>query len=100
MRHMDIFRRRLRKLVARAKADQQLTQEQIANEAGISRERFKGYLNSTREPEYTVLMKICTSLGTHPNYLFGLEDDPAWPRDSRLDRIEQQLGELTRKIAK
>ena len=49
---------------------------EIARRAGISARRYSNYVNDKREPDYDLLLKICTALDATPNYVFGIEDAP------------------------
>jgi len=95
---MKIFRTRLRERSDWAKDNLGLTQEEQAESIGVSRQRFRGWFRPGREPSIDLQMKICRMLKTHPNWLFGLDDNPTPPED-REPELTRQVSELLKKMS-
>ena len=68
----------------------------------MSPRRFSHYVNDQREADYALLARICEALDTHPNYLFGFDDNPelATGKTSSMDRIMDELAAIKEKLAK
>lgn len=66
---MERFARNLRE-----RADElQLSHAEIARRCGLTERRFGHYVTGQREPDLATLVKICSTLGTTPNVLLGVE---------------------------
>ncbi|MCI8475427.1 MAG: helix-turn-helix transcriptional regulator [Clostridia bacterium] len=64
------FKERLKEL----RIENGYTQKQIATLLEISTTCFSGYEQGYREPDLTMLIKICKVLGVSADYLLGLTD--------------------------
>lgn len=51
-----------------------LTQQQAANILEISQSRLNQYLKNRREPDSKMLIRICKTFNTTPNFLFGFNE--------------------------
>ena len=69
---MEEYSIRIRKL----RKQQQLTQEELALELGISRSTLGMYETGKREPDFKTLEKIADYFNVDMNYLTGYSDDP------------------------
>ena len=58
----------------RARGQQlELSDAAIARRLGISQSRYTNYVNGHREPDFTMLARICLVLNTTPNELLDFE---------------------------
>lgn len=66
------------KRLAKALADRDLSQADVARDTGRSRSTVHGWLNGRAQPPLEVLAKWCEARGVDPNYLLGLKvaDEP------------------------
>ena len=78
------------------------TQAGVARDLGMSPRRFSHYVNDQREADYALLVRICQKMNTHPNYLFGFDDNPELDagQASGMDRIMDELAAIKDKLAK
>lgn len=92
---MEIFRKRMRFLVDRAKNERGLSQRDLSSEMEVSHERFNKWLTSLNEPRLAHLCALARVLETHVGYLVGEDDNPMPPSqrtiESRLDAILEKL---------
>lgn len=73
-----------------------LSQAEAARSLGLSPRRFGHYCNDQREPEGNLLIRICKRLQTHPNYLYGFDDNPnlSTQQQQLLEQLSKQIEEL------
>lgn len=67
-----------------------LTQAEVANEIGLSRERYNQYENSRRAPDYDTLLILANFFEVSTDYLLGKVDDPIPIRDVDQDLHDEQ----------
>ena len=67
---MKIFSERLVKSIK----ENGITQAELADKIGMSRQSVSDYCNDKTEPAFEVLIQICKVLGESADYLLGLED--------------------------
>lgn len=81
----------------RARLDQLgITGSELARRVELSPRRIGHYLNDKREPDFGQLVKLCKELRTHPNYLFGFDDEPelVGPAGQNMDQILRELAAI------
>lgn len=73
----SLFRERL--ILHRTKSE--LTQEQLANKAGVGRGKVYRWEKGGRGPTVAELLRLCEFFKVTPNYLTGYSDSPTglWP---------------------
>lgn len=64
---------------------------------GITPPRFNNYKLGVRQPDLEMIRKIAIACETHTNFLFGMDDDPTWPKDQKLDEILEKLNSIQSK---
>ena len=94
---MDIWRERLAERLSFFCNKNNVSEADVARSLELDPRRFNKYKTSQREPEFQLLVRIAAAVETHPNYLLGVEDDPTWPRDDPVKRIEDKIDRLSRK---
>ncbi len=67
---MELFGKKLRE---RAR-ELELSDAEVARRSGLSERRYGHYVTGRREPNLDILVEICKTLQTTPNYLLGLEE--------------------------
>lgn len=76
--HLDRDRRQDRSAAARplrlARLARQLSQEQLADAAGVSRQAVAGFESGRYDPSLAVALRLAAALGTSVEALFGHED--------------------------
>ena len=65
------FAKRLRQARRRA----ELTQEQLAEKAGIKRRTYAAYETARNQPSLDILVRIARALKCSVDWLIGMEDD-------------------------
>lgn len=68
---MELFGKRLRE---RAR-ELELSDAEVARRSGLSEPRYGHYVTGRREPNLDIMVKICKTLQTTPNYLLGFEEE-------------------------
>lgn len=81
---MSIFSERLKE----CRTQKGLTQEQLANEIGITKNSIFCYENDRREPGIDILTNLASTLDVTADYLLGLSDN----RTNENDAIGKKLG--------
>ena len=71
---MSIFGERLYE----ARRRQRITQDALADRAGVTRSAIGGYEKMGKDASYEVLVKIARTLGVTTDYLLGLDDNAGW----------------------
>lgn len=56
-----------------------MTQRELADAIGVSRQAIGFYESGEREPDLTTIQKLAHALGTSVSYLVGETDDPSPP---------------------
>ena len=77
-----------------------LSQASAARLLGMSARRFGHYCNDQREANYDLMVEICRVLKTHPNYLFGFDDNPELNQEqsAALGNIMDELKKITSRL--
>lgn len=83
---MNVFGKRLRE---RAR-ELDLTDAEVARRAGLNERRYGHYVTSMREPDLNTLVRLCTVLGTTPNYLLAIAEDESAPQGREISPDEQE----------
>lgn len=92
---VEIWRRRVADRVELICARDEISQAEFARErVGISAPRFNNYKLGVREPNLDMTRKIAIACETHTNFLFGMDDDPTWPKEEKLDQILDKLSSI------
>jgi transcriptional regulator with XRE-family HTH domain len=90
---MDILARRLRE-----RAEQLgISNAEAARRCGLDERRYGHYASGRREPDLATLLRIATSLGTHPNWLLGLDAEGAKP--SQRSELAERLSMAARSMS-
>lgn len=77
------------------------TQQDVANDLGITRQRFNFYVTGKREPDNEMLTILASYFGVSTDYLLGKEDKkkPSIPKDEGLSedtlRVVEKFSRLT-----
>jgi transcriptional regulator with XRE-family HTH domain len=72
-----------------------LTQEQLAEEIGLSRATIAYYEASAKNPKLDTIYKVAEFFGVRPEYLIAIQDDEPG-RPGPIPRLEQQIVRLRR----
>lgn len=97
-RVLELWRERLAQRIAHICAQDGISEAQIARDLGLDPKRLNRYKQTTREPEYRLLVRIAKALKTHPNWLLGFDDDPDWPKSDPMRTLEQRLAAIEKKL--
>lgn len=74
-----------------------LSQEELALRVGTSQRQISKYETGKNDPTSSVLGALAVELGTTPNYLLGITDNPEAALDvADLDELEQELIAILR----
>ena len=73
---------------------QRLTQKQVADYIGVSKQTITAYEAGTREPDLMKLVLLAEVLETTPDVLLGREKAPAQPEQELTPKIKQIIGLL------
>jgi transcriptional regulator with XRE-family HTH domain len=65
-------------------------QKEFAAAIGVSPARYNQYENGTREPDHAMLALIAKKLDTSVDYLLGVSNDPAPPRELLADSTKKE----------
>ncbi len=68
---MEKFHEKLKRL----RIEKGLTQKEVAKQLKISETGYAGYEQGYREPDFTMLTKICSYFDVTSDYLLGLENE-------------------------
>lgn len=77
----------------KARAAQGLTQKQVADYIGVSKQTITAYEAGTREPDLMKLVLLAEVLKTTPDFLLGREKAPAQP-EQELTLTDRQIISL------
>jgi len=70
---------------------------EAARRFGMQPQRLAYYLSGRSEPDFVTVTRICTTLGTSPNYLLGFEStDPPTPDAIIANTIRSRLDGMRR----
>ena len=83
---MNVFGKRLRE---RAR-ELDLTDAEVARRAGLNERRYGHYVTNMREPDLNTLVRICTVLGTTPNYLLDIAEGESALQGREISPDEQE----------
>ena len=70
-----------------------MTQKQVAEYIGVSKQTITAYETGTREPDLTKLIALAEAIGTTPDVLLGREKAPAL-NEQELSEQDQQIVSL------
>jgi transcriptional regulator with XRE-family HTH domain len=71
-----------------------MTQEQAANQFGLSKATISGYENNIKTPSLSVLIKMASFYGVSADYLLGLESHRMLSLDGLSFNQEKIIKEL------
>lgn len=91
--------------IARKRKEQNLTQEQLAQQLGVSNKTISKWENGTCMPDYSIIQKLCDALGvTLPELMDGedaaensvrvYDDEQIFDLLRRTQELERQKGVL------
>ena len=75
-----------------------LTQAQLAEQLGVSTSAVGMYEQGRREPDSTMLLKICAVLNTTTDYLLGLDDGKSLNQNENRN-VSEVIDEFTEMLA-
>jgi transcriptional regulator with XRE-family HTH domain len=88
---MDLFASKLRDRAAQLG----ISNAEAARRSGLSERRYAHYVSGLREPDLSTLVRIARSLGTTPDSLLGVSDEPVLDaQQAMVDRIRTAAGTL------
>ncbi len=96
---MNIYADRLKERVEWAKDQRGLTQEQIAEAAGLSRTALRHYWDRGGTPNERSLLKLADILECDLNWLLGRDVTPEWPKADPLEDIRTRLTSINDKLS-
>ena len=62
--------------IASMRGYRRLTQEQLGDMVGVSKQALSGWEHGTSRPNADYIRKLCLALGCSSDYLLELSDDP------------------------
>lgn len=76
--------------LAALRKSKNLSQEEIADRLGVSRQAISKWENGQALPETANIIKLCEILGVTPNELLGYENNAAQPVEENLNNEEKE----------
>lgn len=86
---------RLQELLFRRK----LPQKQVANDLGLSPQRFNFYVTGRREPDHTTLLQLADYFDVSVDYLLGRSDEDISPRANNIRAARIAAGFSQKQVA-
>ena len=74
------------------------TQRELANKLGVASSAVGMYEQGRREPDSTMLLKICAVLNTTTDYLLGLDDGKSLNQNENRN-VSEVIDEFTEMLA-
>lgn len=71
-----------------------MTQQELADDIGIDRGRFKNYWERATTMPLEAFRQIIDHLELDANWLLGRDVSKEWPKKDRLEDIEAKLNKL------
>lgn len=69
-----------------------LSDSEVARRLGMTQRRYSSYVNVTREPNFSDLLRICAVLGVTPDHVLGVA--PMDPREDAERRAIAAIREM------
>lgn len=91
---MSVFSERLKDCRKRCG----FTQRELANKLGVASSAVGMYEQGRREPDSTMLLKICAVLNTTTDYLLGLDDGKSLNQNENRN-VSEVIDEFTEMLA-
>lgn len=86
---------RLQELLFRRK----LSQKKVANDLGLSPQRFNFYVTGRREPDHTTLLQLANYFDVSVDYLLGRSDEDISPRANNIRSARIAAGFSQKQVA-
>ena len=100
MRHlldMQVFRERLRQAVKAHCKEHGVTQEELATQMGMDRNRFRNYFTRATHVPIDQLVKIADHMELDLNWLCGREVSKEWPKSDPILSLHEKLDKALKK---